>query len=173
MRVEEIVPSSSATGVAMSTEMPVRLAEQLQRLDIAAAALAEGEVLAGHHAGRADPAGEMIGDELRARSRRRSAASKWKTSIASTPAAASSACALVEIGQAEGRQIGPEEARRVRIEGRDQGRPALGPRARDGAADHRLVAGMKSVEIAERDDAAAKRGRNRRAPVQALHGARL
>jgi hypothetical protein len=38
---------------------------------------------------------------------------------------------------------------------------------------HRLVAGMKTVEIAERDDAAAKRGRNRRAPVEALHGASI
>lgn len=31
------------------------------------------------------------------------------------------------------------------------------------------MAAMKAVEIAERDDAAAKRRRNRRAPVQALH----
>ena len=58
----------------------------------------------------------------------------------------------------------------MRIEGRDQSRPPLGAGARDGAAHHRLVALVKSVEIAERDDAAAKRVRNRRAPVQALHG---
>ena len=65
--------------------------------------------------------------------------------------------ALVERGQAEGRQVRLEEADRMRIEGRDQHRPALGAGARDGAAHHRLVALVKSVEIAERDDAAAKR----------------
>ena len=73
--------------------------------------------------------------------------------------------ALVERGQPERRDVGLEEAHRVRIEGRDQSRPALGAGARDGAADHRLVAGVKSIEIAERDDAAAQALRNRRAAL--------
>ena len=67
------------------------------------------------------------------------------------------------------RRFGRKIAHRMRIEGRDQRRPALDAGAIDGAADHRLVAEVKSVEIAERDDAAAKMGRNRRAPIQALH----
>ena len=97
-------------------------------------------------------------------------ASNWKTSIASTPAASEQPLALVERGQPE-RAAGPglKIAHRMGIEGGDQRRPALGAGAIDGAADHRLVALVKSVEIAERDDAAAKMGRNRRAPVQALH----
>ena len=77
--------------------------------------------------------------------------------------------ALVERGQPEGRHVGLEEAHRMGIEGRDQHRPPLGAGALDRAAHHRLVARVKSIEIAERDDAAAKPLRNRRAAVQPLH----
>jgi hypothetical protein len=45
----------------------------------------------------------------------------------------------------------------VRIEGGDQRRPPFGAGALDRAADHRLVPEVKSIEIAERDDAPAKR----------------
>jgi len=58
---------------------------------------------------------------------------------------------------------------RMRIEGRDEDRASFRARPLDRAAHHCLVAQMKSVEIAECDDAAAQMGRDRRAPVQALH----
>ncbi|HEY0626551.1 MAG TPA: hypothetical protein VGD10_07430 [Allosphingosinicella sp.] len=61
----------------------------------------------------------------------------------------------------------------MRIEGRDQHRPRFCPGALDRPAHHRLVARMKSIEIAERDDAPAQRFRNRRAAVQPLHAAGL
>ena len=61
--------------------------------------------------------------------------------------------ALVERGQAEGRHVRLEEAHRVRVEGGDDHRPPLVEGARDRPADHRLVAEVESVEIAERDDA--------------------
>ena len=61
--------------------------------------------------------------------------------------------ALVERRQPEWRHLGLEELDRVRIEGGDDHRPALVKCARDRAADHRLVAEMESVEIAEGDDA--------------------
>jgi len=61
--------------------------------------------------------------------------------------------ALVERGQAEGRHAGPEELHGMRIERRGDHRPPLVEGARDGAARHRLVAEVKTVEIAERDDA--------------------
>src|SRR5688572_20123175 len=77
--------------------------------------------------------------------------------------------ALVQAGQAKGRQMRLEEADRVRVEGRNQSRSAFRPGSRDGAPDHRLVTGMKSIEIAKRDDAAAQGLRDRRAAVQPLH----
>ena len=121
------------------------------------------------HAGRADPADQIIGDEIGGVDAGQLGAEledqhRVRARLGEQP------LALVERGQAEGRQVRLEEAHRVRIEGRDQHRAALGAGARDGAAHHRLVALVKAVEIAERDDAAAKCVRNRRAPVQALHG---
>ena len=147
----------------------VGLAEQLQHLDIAAAALAEGEILAGDDAGRADPADQIVGDEI-GRGDRGELGAEMEDQHRIRAGLGEQPLALVERGQAEGRQVRLEEAHRMRIEGRDQHRPPLGAGARHGAAHHRLVALVKSVEIAERDDAAAKCVRNRRAPVQALHG---
>ncbi len=78
--------------------------------------------------------------------------------------------ALVEGGQAEMAGVRLEEALGVRIEGGDDRRTALGASTVDRAADHGLVPEVESVEIAERDDPAAKRGGKRRAVVQTLHG---
>src|SRR3546814_4120121 len=55
------------------------------------------------------------------------------------------------------------------IEGRDQRGPPLGTGTRHRAAYHRLMARMKSVEIAERDDPAPQMSGHRRAAVQPLH----
>ena len=63
-------------------------------------------------------------------------------------------------------------AHRMRIEGGDDDRPALVRAALHGAADHRLVAEVKAVEIAERDDRAAKGVGDRLVEGQALHGRR-
>ena len=63
---------------------------------------------------------------------------------------------LVEAGQAERREVGLEEAHRMRVEGRDDHRPPLVMAAGDRSADHRLVAQVEAVEIAERDDCAAE-----------------
>jgi hypothetical protein len=63
---------------------------------------------------------------------------------------------LVERGEAKRRQVGLEEADRMRVEGGDNYRPPLVEGAGDGAPHDRLVAEMESVEIAERDDAPLK-----------------
>ena len=78
--------------------------------------------------------------------------------------------ALVERGQAEGRHVGLEEAHRVGVEGGDDHRAALVEAALDRAADHRLVAEVEAVEIAERDDAPPqdRRGCRRRGSGAAL-----
>src|SRR3546814_15141379 len=60
------------------------------------------------------------------------------------------ALALVERGEAEGRQVRLEETHRMRIERCDQGRAGFGARASDRRADHRLVPARKSVRPEER-----------------------
>src|SRR3546814_10789332 len=77
--------------------------------------------------------------------------------------------ALIERGKAEPRAFRAEEAHRMWIEGRDQRGPPLGTGTRHRAAYHRLMARMKSVEIAERDDPAPQMSGHRRAAVQPLH----
>jgi len=95
-----------------------------------------------------------------------SAASKGRTS----PRRAEQLLPLVERGQAEGRRVGFEDAHRMRIEGRDdRGAPVvLGMMHR--AADHRLVSGVKAVEISKRDDAATQRTLDTFVAVEADHG---
>ena len=61
---------------------------------------------------------------------------------------------------------------RMGIEGGDDHRPLLMRAARDRPPDHGLVAEVEAVEIAERDDRAAKRVGNRLVEGQALHQAR-
>src|SRR3546814_7037683 len=64
---------------------------------------------------------------------------------------------LVERGQAEGGDVGLEEAHRMRVEGRDDRGAAVILRMMHRAADDRLMPGVEAVEIAERDHPAAQR----------------
>src|SRR3546814_4797144 len=63
---------------------------------------------------------------------------------------------LVERREAEGRDVGLEEAHRMRVEGRDDRGKPLVLRMMHRAADDRLMPGVETVEIAERDHAAAQ-----------------
>ena len=63
---------------------------------------------------------------------------------------------LLERGQAKGRHIRVEEARGVRVEGRDDARAARFARPADRLARNRLVPLVETVEIAQRDDPAAQ-----------------
>ena len=67
------------------------------------------------------------------------------------------------------RQPGLEKALRMGVEGGDDRRSALVEGALDRAADHRLMATVEAVEIAQRDDRAAERFGYRRGEAQALH----
>ena len=80
--------------------------------------------------------------------------------------------ALVERGQAERRHVGLEEFDRVRVEGGDDHRPPLVETARDRPPDHRLVAEVEAVEIAERDDAPLEAFGDSAVEGQPLHRAR-
>jgi hypothetical protein len=77
--------------------------------------------------------------------------------------------ALVEAGEAEGRQVRPEVADRVRVECGDDHRPPLVEGARDGASHDCLVAEVEAVEIAEGDDASPKLLGDAAGEGQALH----
>ena len=57
----------------------------------------------------------------------------------------------------------------MRVEGGDDHRPPLVRAALHRPPDHRLVAEVEAVEIAERDDRAAKRVGDRLVEAQALH----
>jgi hypothetical protein len=57
----------------------------------------------------------------------------------------------------------------MRIESGDQRRATLRARAFHRATDHRLVAKVKSIEIAKRDDPRAQGCGNHRAAVEPLH----
>ena len=116
---------------------------------------------------------EEFGDEIlgagRGERRRRSA----NTSIASAPAWANKASRWSRLVSRNGGSVGLEEAHRVRVEGGDDDRPPLVVAARDRAPDDRLVAEVEAVEIAERDDAAAKRVGHAAIEGQPLHCRRL
>ncbi len=77
--------------------------------------------------------------------------------------------ALVERGQPEGRGVGLEVAHGMRVEGGDDYRPPLVRAALHRPPDHRLVAEMEAIEIAQRDDRAAQGIRDRLVVEQALH----
>ena len=61
-----------------------------------------------------------------------------------------------DMPEAERRRIGLEMAHGMRIEGRDDAGPALGPCPIDRLLCDRLVAEMEAVEIAQRDHRAAQ-----------------
>ena len=77
--------------------------------------------------------------------------------------------ALVEAGQPERCGVGLEMAHGMRIEGGDDHRASLMRAALHRAADHRLMAKVKAVKIAQRDDCAPARVRDRAIEGQALH----
>src|SRR5439155_26592760 len=81
--------------------------------------------------------------------------------------------ALVERGQPERRQVRLEEADRMRLERRDDHRPPLVKAACDRPTDHRLVAEMEAVEIAECDDAPPEALGDTAVEGEALHWAAL
>ena len=143
-----------------------------ERGDGAALRPAEREILTGDDAGDPQRAFEPLGDEV-LRGQRREVAVEMEHDHRVCAGLGEQAFALVERGQAEGGCIGAEMADRVGIEGRDERGATLGLCPGDRAPDHRLVAEMESVEIAERDDSAGKMRGDRSAPVEPLHGVGL
>lgn len=131
--------------------------------------MAEGEVGAGDDGGSAIVLREP-GDELLRRQRaERHVEADHQRGVG--PGSGEEAQALLDRGEQEGGHVGAEEMARMRIEGRDDRRTPFLPRPCDGAPDHRLMAGVETVEIAEGDHPAAKRRRERCLASQSLHGA--
>ena len=163
---------AARTAPTVSTVKPWRSPSSRKTRDIAAALVAEGEILAGHDAGHAEIRDEPFGNELlRGQARQRPVEMEHDHRVGAR--VAEQPLALIERGEAKRRRLGPEKAHRMRVEGRDQrGRVAL-LRQRHRAPDHRLMPQMKAVEIAKRDHPAAQALADLVIPPDAFHGRRV
>src|SRR5690606_34951496 len=124
-------------------------------LDVAGAALAEGAVLARDDTRDPEMAGEQLADEGFGRSAgQRVVELEYQHGVGA--GGGEQLFALVERGEAERRHVRREMAHRVRIERRDEGRPAFAPCPRHRLGNDLLVAEVEPVEVAERDDRAAQ-----------------
>ena len=138
------------------TPKPASRPPLAQPLDIAAAARAEGEVVAAHDVARAQALQQHVVDEGVGGSAA-NAGSKRCASTACTPYCASSRSLGGRQGEAERAGVGHEEAARMRLEGERHQRRAERRGLLAARAEQRLVAAMHAVEIAERDHAARPR----------------
>ena len=136
--------------------------------DVARTPLAEAEVVASHDAHGPEPLYEHVGDEL-LRIHRRQFGPEAKDEHRVGTGMGEQPLTLVEGRETEGRHLWLEMAHWVRVESGDDHRPPKVEAERNRPADHRLVAEMEAVEIAERDDRAAKLFRDRLVVVQPLH----
>ena len=120
----------------------------------AGAALAKGEIIAGHHAGHAQPLHQPLRHEIRRRQCRQPGIKRHHHqpihAKISQPIAP-----LRHGGKRKGRRIRPEQPGRVRIETGHQRRAALCPRLRQRRANHGAMAAVKAIEIAQRHHPAA------------------
>ena len=140
----------------------------VQQGDIAAPALAEGEIRARHHARRAG----ALADDLRnpvvgGGGGHFGVEVEHQHGVG--PGLREQFLPLVEGGEAEGWGVGLEKAHRMRIESGDDGGPPLGAGPGQRLAHHGLMAAMKAIEIAQRDDRAAQFGRNGLTGIEANH----
>ncbi len=158
-RDQRVADSARRNALAIEDDLRDRFrsdtvlgSDSRQQRHVSSAALAEAEIVSGDHPRGADPLGEHLGDELLGVHRGELRA-ELEHQHRVGAIAGEQRLALIERHQAEGRDVGLEEADRVRVEGGDDDRPPLMEAARDRAAHHRLVAEVESVEIAERENA--------------------
>ena len=130
---------------------------------------AEGEVGPGDHRACPDGRGQPAADERRTRQRGK-AVVEGHDDGGVDPEGRKEVELLVGRRQRERRGLGPEDARRVGVERRDQRRAPCRPRGRQRRADHRLVAPVEAVEIAQRDDPAGQVRGHGRPLGDPLHG---
>ena len=158
---------SSSTAPTVSATMPWLAPSS--RTFIAAPALAEGEVLAGYHARRAELLGQQLRHKVLEHVVLASSEPNLNTSIASAPAWSNIRCRWSSVvrrnGGVSGLKWAPGEGSKVAT---ITGRRSCAPRctARPTTAS---VAEVEAVEIAQRDDRAAKLLRDRLVVEQALH----
>ncbi|GIX20793.1 MAG: hypothetical protein KatS3mg120_2469 [Erythrobacter sp.] len=145
-------------------------AEAAQQSDIALGLPAEGEIGARHHPVRAEPLDEDARDEILGAGARKLGI-EVEHQHRRGPGGKIKLVALLERGQAKGRNIGLEEAHRMGIEGGDdRGAPfGLGPG--DRRARHGLVPAVKAIEIAQCDHRAAQRLGHGIAVIEPAHQA--
>src|SRR3546814_17055353 len=120
--------------------------------DIAAATLAENEIGAGDDARGAIAIEQQRGDEILCRrARERGVEGQDEHRVGARRG--EQLLPLVERREAEGRDVGLEEAHRMRVEGRDDRGKPLVLRMMHSAADDRLMPGLEAVALAASDAA--------------------
>ena len=94
---------------------------------------------------------------------------KFEDQHRACPGIGKQALALVQRRQPERRDIGLEESHRMGVECRDNRRANLFPGPAQRLAGHRLMAEMKAVKIAQRNDRAAQVALDPLFSVQSYH----
>jgi hypothetical protein len=171
-RVADAAGGDGALGVADRADgaafeaMP--RADFAHDLRVAAACAAEREVVARHDAGRAHVAHQhFLNPMVGGHRRHRRIEVQHQHGVGA--GGGEQLLPLVERGEAERLGVGLEVADRVRIEGGDDGRAALGLCPADRLAHDGLVALVEPVEVAERQNGAAHRFGNGFAVVETNH----
>ena len=163
--------AGAASSAQAQSPDAARRAERGEHGDVAATSLAKGEVVAGDDATCTDMIGQESDEGLRAQCREFGGEGEHQHRVC--PGGGEQPFTLVKRGQAKGRGVRHEQAHGMGVERRDDDRATFRPGARHRASHHGLMPGMKTVEIAQRDDGPAQMRRNRRAAVQPLHGVAL
>ena len=147
-------PSAPAASMAGHADAAPG-AHLLKQGDGAGAAAAEGEVVAHHHVARADARGHHVGDEGGRLARGEGAVET--RDVEDLDAERGEVAGLEAEGrEPEGFARGGQDLARVRLEGEHGKRRAEGPCDARAFLDHRAVAEMDPVEIADGDDRAAR-----------------
>jgi hypothetical protein len=168
-RVEEQTAPSTSTGGTAATRIPRGRAERRQQADVAGAAVAEAEVLARRDGPDAEPVGERVAHEVLGRLPHQPAVEAKR--VEHVHAQLRRELGLAAQGrQPGGGRLGLDDLARVRLEGDDaQGRAELA-RERRGGGDHRAVAPVEAVEVADRDRRTAHSARRPGARPDDAHG---
>ena len=128
------------------------------------------EIEADHGAGDGEPLDQDALDEILGAERRQRGV-EGQHDRAVEPGRRQQPQLVALVGEPEQRLVGPEEAARMRLEGQRRRRPAQRRGALARGRDHRPVAAMHAVEIADGDHRAAQRVAGRCLPVG--HGKRM
>ena len=171
MRPEESGRPPSSSCCTSCTSKPRRAPSCFQKLRRAQPLLPEMEIGAHHHAANAEPPDENIGDKRFGRNIGECGVEAHHHRAVEPRAGEQPQ--LRRLGrQPEQGLVRPEEHPRMRLEGERQRRRAESARPRSRRIDHRAMAAMHAIEVADRDEAALEPRRHRVAVTNYRKGGR-